>query len=109
MKEDEIILNCSNLEGGEFWSIYSSKRSFTSKLRKNPYFVLKEEVYFNGKNIGIRGYLPFKALTLRKDLKPLTKAWFSELKLLTHTKLPVLKANGQFPIPGEAFREKNEK
>jgi len=77
MKEDETILNCSNLDNPKYWNIYSTQKPIVTKLLHNPSFKKIEDVIFNGKKIGVKGILPYKSITVNKRYYSFDK---SELK-----------------------------
>ena len=62
MKEDETILNCSNLDGGNYWDIYSTQKKVVSRLLKLSSFTNRSDVIFKDKKLGVRGRLPYQSI-----------------------------------------------
>ena len=77
MKEDETIINCSNLENSRIWKVYSTQKKIVTKLLRCSSFKKVKDIIFKGKKIGVEGILPFNAITIRKMPHSIMK---SELK-----------------------------
>jgi len=78
-EERETLINWADDENRIF--IYTTQKKMMNKLRKNPLFEMTREIEnknYKKNPIGIEGYLPRKAITIRKALYNAKNRKFNE-------------------------------